>query len=59
MGQVTGMYRYKYKLMKQIRMFKAQKHVIYYRFNTGPVGKGPGCRFLAPGWRGWHFFMRG
>ena len=53
------MYRYKYKLMKQIRMFKAQKHVIYYRFNTGPVGKGPGCGFWAPGWRVWLFFMRG
>ena len=33
-GQLTGMYRYKYKLMKQIRMCKDMKHVIYYRFNT-------------------------
>ena len=33
-GQLTGMYRYKYKLMKQIRMCKGLKHVIYYRFNT-------------------------
>ena len=33
-GQLTGMYRYKYKLMKQIRMCKDLKHVIYYRFNT-------------------------
>jgi hypothetical protein len=53
------MYRYKYKLMKQIRMCKDLKHVIYYRFNTGPVGKGPGCGFWAPGWRVWLFFMRG
>ena len=30
-GQLTGMYRYKYKLMKQIRMCKDLKHVIYYR----------------------------
>ena len=41
-GQLTGMYRYKYKLMRQIRMCKDLKHLIYYRFNTGSVGKGPG-----------------
>ncbi|KAG6384530.1 hypothetical protein SASPL_155664 [Salvia splendens] len=29
-------------------MCKDLKHLIYYRFNTGPVGKGPGCGFLAP-----------
>ncbi|CAH8480606.1 unnamed protein product [Heterobilharzia americana] len=58
-GQLTGMYRYKYKLMRQIRMCKDLKHVIYYRFNTGPVGKGPGVGFWAPGWRVWLFFMRG
>ncbi|CAG8493846.1 8580_t:CDS:10, partial [Racocetra fulgida] len=38
---------------------KDLKHLIYYRFNTGPVGKGPGCGFWAPGWRVWLFFMRG
>ncbi|CAM9141797.1 unnamed protein product [Lampetra planeri] len=58
-GQLTGMYRYKYKLMRQIRMCKDLKHLIYYRFNTGPVGKGPGCGFWGPGWRVWLFFMRG
>ncbi|CAG8556682.1 15709_t:CDS:10 [Gigaspora rosea] len=58
-GQLTGMYRYKYRLMRQIRMCKDLKHLIYYRFNTGPVGKGPGCGFWAPGWRVWLFFMRG
>jgi len=58
-GQLTGMYRYKYRLMRQIRMTKDLKHVIYYRFNTGPVGKGPGCGFWAPGWRVWLFFLRG
>ncbi|KAI8905046.1 PRP8 pre-mRNA processing factor 8 [Gorgonomyces haynaldii] len=58
-GQLTGMYRYKYKLMRQIRMCKDLKHLIYYRFNTGPVGKGPGVGFWAPGWRVWLFFMRG
>lgn len=35
------------------------KHLIYYRFNTGPVGKGPGVGFWAPGWRVWLFFLRG
>ncbi|KAJ3320388.1 Pre-mRNA-processing-splicing factor 8 [Boothiomyces sp. JEL0866] len=58
-GQLTGMYRYKYKLMRQIRMCKDLKHLIYYRFNTGPVGKGPGVGFWAPGWRVWLFFLRG
>lgn len=58
-GALTGMYRYKYKLMRQVRMCKDLKHLIYYRFNTGPVGKGPGCGFWAPGWRVWIFFMRG
>ena len=36
-GQLTGMYRYKYKLMRQIRMCKDIKHVIYYRFNCFPA----------------------
>jgi pre-mRNA-processing factor 8 len=40
-------------------MTKDLKHLIYYRFNTGPVGKGPGCGFWAPGWRVSLFFMRG
>ena len=58
-GQLTGMYRYKYKLMKQIRMCKDYKHVIYYRFNIHPVGKGPGVGFWHPMWRVWLFFLRG
>ncbi|GJY32194.1 pre-mRNA-processing-splicing factor 8A [Tanacetum coccineum] len=52
-GQLTGMYRYKYRLMRQIQMCKDLKHLIYYRFNTGPVGKGPGYGFWAPMWRVW------
>ena len=32
---------------------------MYYRFNTGPVGKGPGVGFWAPMWRVWLFFLRG
>ena len=58
-GQLTGMYRYKYRLMRQIRMCKDLKHVIYHRFNTGSVEKGPGCGFWAPMWRVWLFFLRG
>ena len=58
-GQLTGMYRYKYRLMRQVRQCKDLKHLIYYRFNTGPVGKGPGCGFWAPSWRVWLFFLRG
>ncbi|KAI7953559.1 hypothetical protein MJO28_006106 [Puccinia striiformis f. sp. tritici] len=58
-GQLTGMYQYKYKLMKQIRQCKDLKHVIYYCFNTGAVGKDPGVSFWAPGWRVRLFFMRG
>ncbi|MFS7909893.1 putative PROCN domain, pre-mRNA-processing-splicing factor 8 [Helianthus anomalus] len=45
--------------MRQIRMCKDLKHLIYYRFNSGPVGKGPGCGFWAPMWRVWLFFLRG
>lgn len=40
-------------------MCKDIKHIIYYRFNTGPVGKGPGVGIWAPGWRVWLFFLRG
>lgn len=40
-------------------MCKDIKHVIYNRFNTGPVGKGAGCGFWAPMWRVWLFFLRG
>lgn len=58
-GQLTGMYRYKYKLMRQIRMCKDLKHLIYYRFNTvGPCPYTHSLRsiliftaFLGPIWR--------
>ena len=36
-----------------------RRHLVYYRFNTGPVGKGPGVGFWAPMWRVWLFFLRG
>jgi pre-mRNA-processing factor 8 len=35
------------------------KHVIYYRFNTPPVQKGPGVGFWFPMFRVWMFFLRG
>lgn len=58
LGQLTGIYRYKYKVMAQIRACKDLKHVVYYRFNK-IIGKGPGCGFWQPAWRVWIFFMRG
>ncbi|ANB13964.1 U4/U6-U5 snRNP complex component PRP8 [Sugiyamaella lignohabitans] len=58
LGQLTGIYRYKYKVMHQIRTCKDLKHVIYYRFNS-VIGKGPGCGFWQPAWRVWLFFLRG
>lgn len=44
-GTLAGLYRHKYKIMKQIRACKDLKHVIYYRFNVGAVTKGPGVGF--------------
>lgn len=58
LGQLTGIYRYKYKVMHQIRAAKDLKHVVYSRFNA-LIGKGPGCGFWQPAWRVWLFFMRG
>ncbi|MCH0629904.1 hypothetical protein JNB11_08040 [Kocuria palustris] len=58
LGQLTGIYRYKYKVMHQIRQCKDLKHVIYDRFNR-QIGKGPGCGFWQPAWRVWVFFLRG
>ena len=58
LGQLTGIYRYKYKVMHQIRQCKDLKHVVYARFNQ-VIGKGPGCGFWQPAWRVWIFFMRG
>lgn len=58
LGQLTGIYRYKYKVMHQIRRCKDLKHIIYYRFNK-VIGKGPGCGFWQPAWGVWIFFMRG
>lgn len=58
LGQLTGIYRYKYKVMHQIRLCKDLKHLVYSRFNSN-IGKGPGCGFWQPAWRVWLFFIRG
>lgn len=58
LGQLTGIYRYKYKVMHQIRACKDLKHVIYSNFND-KIGKGPGCGFWQPAWRVWLNFNRG
>lgn len=58
LGQLTGIYRYKYKVMHQIRQCKDLKHIVYQRFNK-IIGKGPGCGFWQPAWRVWIFFLRG
>ncbi|KAH0793339.1 pre-mRNA-processing-splicing factor 8A [Histomonas meleagridis] len=47
-GHLTGMYRYKYKVMHEIRRCKDLKHVIYSKFNAGAVGGGPGVGFWGP-----------
>ncbi|KAI5962637.1 PRP8 [Candida pseudojiufengensis] len=58
LGHLTGIYRYKYKVMHQIRQCKDYKHIIYNRFNK-LIGKGPGCGFWQPAWKVWIFFLRG
>ncbi|PWZ00736.1 PROCN-domain-containing protein [Testicularia cyperi] len=58
-GQLTAVYRYKYKSMHQIRQCKDIKHLVYYRFNTGAIGKGPGVGFWGPSLRVWIFYLRG
>ncbi|CAK9437442.1 uncharacterized protein LODBEIA_P18200 [Lodderomyces beijingensis] len=58
LGQLTGIYRYKYKVMHQIRQCKDFKHIVYHRFNK-LIGKGPGCGFWQPAWKVWIFFLRG
>lgn len=58
-GDLTALYRYKYKLMHQIRSCKDLKNVIDYRFNNGALDQGPGIGFWAPMWRIWIYFLRG
>ena len=58
-GTLTGLYRYKYKSTHQVKQCKDFKHMVYNRFNSGPVGRGPGTGHWLESWRVWLFFMRG
>ncbi|XBW36857.1 hypothetical protein QEN19_002436 [Hanseniaspora menglaensis] len=58
LGHLTGVYRYKYKVMHQIKQCNDLKHIIYHRFNEN-IGKGPGCGFWQPSWRVWINFIKG
>lgn len=58
LGHLTGVYRYKYKVMHQIKQCNDLKHIVYHRFNEN-VGKGPGCGFWQPSWRVWIDFIKG
>ena len=59
MGHLTGIYRYKYKVMKQIHLCKSIKRILYEKFNQKTAKKGPGFGFWAPVWRIWIFFLKG
>lgn len=59
LGHLTGIYRYKYKVMKQIHFCKSIKRVLYEKFNQQTSKKGPGFGFWGPVWRVWVFFLRG
>ena len=59
LGHLTGIYRYKYKIMKQIHFCKSIKRVLYEKFNQKISKKGPGFGFWGPVWRVWIFFLRG
>lgn len=58
-GKVTGIYRYKYKVMKQIKICKSIKKILYKKFYDFPVPLGPGFGFWAPVWKVWVFFLGG
>ena len=58
-GKITGIYRYKYKIMKQIKICKNIKKILYEKFYEYPVSKGPGFGFWSPVWKVWVFFIKG
>ncbi len=41
-GQLKGLCRYTYCLMRLVRMCQDLKHLVHPRFNAGPVGEGRG-----------------
>nr|UXY88510.1 splicing factor Prp8 [Cryptomonas curvata] len=57
MGHLTGIYRYKYKTIYQIRVCKSIQKILYKKLNKNK--KSIAFGFWAPFWRVWLFFMRG
>jgi pre-mRNA-processing factor 8 len=57
MGHLTGIYRYKYKIMKQIRICKSLDSIFKQINRKGE--KKYYCGQWAPIWRIWVFFLRG
>ena len=58
-GKITGIYRYKYKIMKQIKICKAIKKIFYEKFYTFSVPTGPGFGCWPPVWKVWVYYLRG
>jgi len=54
-GELTGLYRYKYRVMRQIHATKDLKHLMYQRFGWS----GPGKACWQPLWRQWVHLLRG
>ena len=44
-GQLTGMYRYKYKLMRQVRMCKGARHACTAARSAYDIGNSGCCRY--------------
>ena len=57
--KVTNLHKHKKKMERQAKQARNLKHLIYHRFNSGEVQKGPGTGFWAPAWRTCMGFMRG
>jgi pre-mRNA-processing factor 8 len=57
-GLLTGLYRYKYKIMRQIRICKIIKFILVNNFFK-KKDKNIGFGFWAPFWRIWIFFLQG
>ncbi|AFP65263.1 splicing factor Prp8 (nucleomorph) [Chroomonas mesostigmatica CCMP1168] len=58
-GFLTGIYRYKYKTLKQIFICKLIKKILYQKFYKNGVKNFSGFGFWAPVWRVWVFFLKG
>nr|UXY87508.1 splicing factor Prp8 [Cryptomonas sp.] len=58
-GHLTGIYRYKYRTINQIRICKSIKQILNNKVNENDRRKYSGFGFWAPTWRIWLFFLRG